>query len=102
MRRYRKEFSMYATVRTYAADRELADTLVSNESEVKRIISEIDGFKAYYLIRTADGAASVSVYENEAGADESNRAAAAWLGENLPELANASPQVSAGEVVISF
>jgi hypothetical protein len=93
---------MYATVRTYAGNRELADALVENESEVKRIISGIDGFKAYYLIRTADGAASVSVYENEAGAEASNKAAAAWLGENLPNLAVAAPQVSAGEVVIDL
>jgi heme-degrading monooxygenase HmoA len=92
---------MHATIRIYAGNRELADALVDNESEVKRIISEIDGFKAYYLIRTSDGTVSVSVYEDEAGARASNQAAATWLSENLPELADASPQVSAGEVVIS-
>jgi hypothetical protein len=52
---------MYATIRVYAGTPELADALVENESEVKRIIQGIDGFKAYYLVRTADGAASVSV-----------------------------------------
>ncbi len=93
---------MYATVRTYTGNHDLADALVNNESDVKRLISEIDGFKAYYLIRTADGATSVSVYENQAGADASTRAAAAWIGENLPEMTGASPQVSAGEVVISI
>ncbi len=93
---------MYATVRTYTGNQGLADALVNNESDVKRLISEIDGFKAYYLIRTADGATSVSVYENQAGADASTRAAAAWIGENLPEMTGASPQVSAGEVVISI
>jgi hypothetical protein len=93
---------MYATVRTYTGNHDLADALVNNESDVKRLISEIDGFKAYYLIRTADGTTSVSVYENQAGADASTRAAAAWIGENLPEMTGASPQVSAGEVVISI
>jgi hypothetical protein len=93
---------MYASVRTYAGNTELADALVENESEVKRIISEIDGFKAYYLIRSADGATSVSVYESKDGAEESNRAAAAWLKENLPDLAVSAPQVSAGEVAISL
>ena len=92
---------MYATVRTYSTGSELADALVSNADDVKRLISGIDGFKAYYLVRTADGAVSVSVYENQAGADESTRAAAAWIRENLPELAGAPPQVSTGEVVIS-
>ena len=92
---------MYATVRIYSAGQEFADALANNENNVKRLITGIDGFKAYYLIRTADGAVSVSVYENQAGADESTRAAAAWIAENLPELAGASPQVATGEVFIS-
>lgn len=92
---------MYATVRSYPGNREIADALVKNESEVKRLVSEIDGFKAYYLIRTTDGAVSVSVYDSQSSAEESNGVAAAWLRENLPELSGASPQVSAGEVVIS-
>ena len=92
---------MYASVRVYSGSSELADALVARQDDVKRIVSEIAGFKAYYLLRTADGAASVSVYENESGAEESNRAAAAWVGENLPDLAVGPPQVSAGEVVIS-
>jgi hypothetical protein len=93
---------MYATIRVYSGSSELADALVENESEVKRIIQGIDGFKAYYLVRTSDGAASVSVYENESGAEESNRAAAAWIRENLPDLSVSAPQVSAGEVVIGL
>jgi hypothetical protein len=75
--------------------------LVSHTNDVKHLTSEIDGFKAYYLVRTADGAVSISVYENEAGTDEATRAAATWIRENLPELGGASPHVSAGEVVIS-
>jgi hypothetical protein len=93
---------MYATVRVYAGTTELADALVENESTVKQLLGGIDGFKAYYLVRTADGAASVSVYESQAGAEESNRAAAAWIGENLPDVSVAAPQVSAGDVAISF
>jgi heme-degrading monooxygenase HmoA len=96
-----EEVSVYATVRSYAGSSELVDALVENQDEVKRIISEIDGFRAYYLLRTADGAVSVSVYDDEAGADESNRVAAAWIRENLPDVSVAAPTVSAGEVVIS-
>src|SRR6266566_4980955 len=58
------------------------DRLLENESEVKALVSGIEGFKAYYLIRTADGTASISVYETEDGAAESNRAAAAWIKEH--------------------
>ena len=67
---------MYATVRTYTAGPELADALVSNEADVKTLISGIDGFNAYYLVRTAEGAVSISVYDSEAGVNESTSAAA--------------------------
>jgi len=93
---------VHATVRIYAGANDLADALVEREDEVKQIISEIEGFKAYYLVRTSDGATSISVYDNEAGAEQSNRVAAAWVAENLPDLSIAAPQISAGEVAISF
>jgi hypothetical protein len=93
---------VFATIRVYSGSGELADALVENESEVKRLIGDIDGFQAYYLVRTAEGAASVSVYDNQAGATASDEAARSWVGENLPELNAAPPQVSAGEVVITF
>ena len=92
---------MYATVRSYPGSDELADALLENESDVKQLISTIDGFRAYYLVRTADGTTSISVFENEAGAAESNRVAAAWIAENLPDLTVSAPQISAGEVVIN-
>src|SRR5437868_5447187 len=97
------EVLMYATVRNYAGNRELADTLVENKSEVERIVSGIDGFQAYYLIRTSDGSAvSVSVFDDQAGADASTQAAASWIRENLAGMSVSPPQVSAGEVVIQF
>ena len=91
---------MYATVRTYSASPEMADALVRNADSVKSLIGAIEGFQAYYLIRTEDGAVSISVYDDEAGANESTRAAASWIGENLPGIAGSAPQVSAGEVVL--
>ena len=93
---------MHATVRIYSGANELADALVERQDEVKQLISEIDGFKAYYLVRASDGATSISVYDTEAGAEQSNRVAAAWVAENLPNLKVAAPQISAGEVAISF
>ncbi len=92
---------MYATVRTYSTGPELADALVSNAADIKSLLSGIDGFKAYYFVRTADGAVSISVYDDEAGANESTIAAAKWISENLPELGGSTPRVSAGEVVVS-
>ena len=92
---------MYATVRTYSSGTALADALVSRADDVESLISGIGGFKAYYLIRAPEGAVSISVYETEAGANESTSAAAGWIRDNLPGLEVPTPQISAGEVVIS-
>jgi heme-degrading monooxygenase HmoA len=92
---------MYATVRKYS-DTGLADALEAAQADIKKLISEIDGFRAYYLIRTTDGGSvSVSVYDDEAGAEESNNLARKWIGENLPDLQVSAPEISAGEVIIS-
>jgi hypothetical protein len=93
---------MYASVRTYAGNAGLADTLAEHESDIRQVIGGINGFKGYYLVKGGDATTSISVFEDQAGAEESNRAAAAWLAENLPDLGVKPPQVTAGEVVIGF
>lgn len=93
---------MYATIRNYPGNAGLADALVAHAAAVESLISAIDGFHAYYLVRTADGAASISVFDSEAGAAESTGAAAAWIAANLPDLGGNPPQVSAGEVALTF
>lgn len=91
---------MYATVRTYSDNSALAAALAARQSEVKEVLGGIDGFRAYYLVDTGGGAVSVSVFDSEAGAEESTRAAAAWIRDNLPDIGGAAPQVWSGEVVI--
>jgi heme-degrading monooxygenase HmoA len=93
---------MFATVRSYTTGSEFADALVENAGELEQTLVEIDGFHAYYLVRTDDGVTSVSIYEDEAGAEESTRVAAAWVAENLPDLEVSPPQVRTGEVVLDF
>jgi hypothetical protein len=60
------------------------------------------GFKAYYLLKTGDGTPTISVFDDRAGAEESNRAAAAWIAENLPDLNIAPANVTPGEAVVNF
>jgi hypothetical protein len=95
---------VYATVRNYTSDEGLVDALLENEGEVRDLLTGIEGFRAYYMIRTADGGAvSVSVYGDAAGAEASNVAAASWVRDHLPELAaGGPPQTTAGEVALSF
>ena len=93
---------MYAVIRAYAGNSELADKLVEHEGAVRQVIGGIEGFKSYYLLKLAEGTSTISVFENQEGAEESSRAAAAWLAENLPDLNVAAPYVTAGEVLLAF
>jgi len=92
---------MYATIRAYQGNSELADALLEKENDVREIIGGIDGFRAYYLVKLAEGTATVSVFDSKEGTDASTAAAAAWLAENMPDMA-ATPYVTAGEVVLNF
>ena len=92
---------MYATIRRYPGNRELAENLAARGEEVMAILQGVDGFRAYFLIRTDDGAASVTVCDDRSGAEETNQVAASWLKENMPGAAANPPEITAGEVVLS-
>ncbi len=93
---------MYATIRRYENDPGLADRLAARSDEVRKLISGVAGFRAYHLIRSNEGTASITICDDQAGTEESNRLAASWLNENMPDAVSAPPQVTAGEVVVDF
>lgn len=94
---------MYATIRSYTGAGDLVDALVEDENAVRDLVSGLAGFKAYYMVRADDGGAvSVSVFDDRSSADESNAVAAAFIRDNLPGISVGAPQVSSGEVAISF
>jgi hypothetical protein len=91
---------MYATVRRYEG--------VTNPSEVGRRVSEgfmpvlaqIPGFVAYYWVDAGGSVMiSTSVFQDKAGAEDSNRKAVGWVRQNLAPLLPNPPQVISGEVV---
>jgi DNA-binding beta-propeller fold protein YncE len=89
------------TIRSYS-EGNLADVLVEREGEVKDVISTIDGFRAYYAVRAGGGTTTISVFDDQAGAEASTSAAAAYIAENLSDMSLAPPQVTTGEVAVSF
>ena len=89
---------MFASIRKYSGAPALADELVKKQEDIKSVLRPIQGFNAYYLLKTGDGAISVTVCEDRAGADESNRVAASWLKDKLPTFATRPPEISTGEV----
>jgi len=93
---------MYAVIRAYTGNSDLADKLAEHEEDIRGVIGGISGFKAYYLLKLPEGTSTISIFEDQEGAEESSRAAAAWLAENLPDLNVAAPYVTAGNVLVGF
>ena len=92
---------MHAAIRQYQVDPGSVDEIRRgvNEGLLPRI-KEVYGFQAYYAIDAGGGRiASISVFEDRAGAEESSRVAADWIRKNMASLFPNPPEVLQGEVV---
>lgn len=64
------------------------------------IMRQAPGYIAYYAIDAGGGfIASISIFETQAQAEESNRMAAAWVRQNIVELFSGPPELTSGQVV---
>ena len=64
-------------------------------------ISGTPGFRAWYLVDTGkDTLMAISIFKDQAGAEESTRRAAEWIKKNLAELMPNPPEIRAGKVVV--
>ncbi|MEU6660061.1 hypothetical protein [Streptomyces sp. NPDC046821] len=91
---------MYAAVRRYdgVTDTAAAGRLV--DEEFVPLMRQVSGFVAYYWIDAGDGVmVSTSVFQNQAGAEESISKAADFVRDKLASLLPNPPQVTAGRVV---
>jgi len=91
---------MFAVIRHYHFD-------AKNGNEIDRQIREgfvpllkkAKGFVRYYWLDTGDGeGASISVYKDKAGADESVRLAAQFVRDHMSKLLTQKPEVIEGPV----
>jgi len=95
-----QEERMHAAVRIYQVD-------PGSVAEFKRLVNETflptikeaPGFQAYYSLDTGDGRiASVSVFDDRAGAEASTKMAADNIRQNMASVAPIPPEVLEGEV----
>ena len=91
---------MYATIRRYEGATDPRETGRRVNEGFVPIISQIPGFVALYLVDAGGGVMiSTSVFEDQSGAEESNRRAADYVRQNLAQLLPKAPQITAGKVV---
>ena len=94
---------MHVTIRRYDGidpNRTVELTDKVNETLVPKL-SEMQGFKGYYLIEGENGVlSSLGLYETSAQADESTKVASTWVRDEKLETAfpNA-PKITSGKVV---
>ena len=90
---------MYAVIRRYQFDPKSSEEISRQirESFIP-LLRKTPGFVAYHWLDTGDGVgASLSIFNDKAGAEESVRLAAAYVQEHLTGLLG-KPEVTQGEV----
>ena len=91
---------MHVAIRRYQLDPGSVEEVMRHVNEgFIPIIKDADGFLAYYALNSGAGEiATVSVFEDQAGAEESIRMAADWIRQNLAALLPNPPEITEGEV----
>jgi len=91
---------MFAVIRHYHFDpKDGAEIDRRIREEFVPIVKSAKGFVRYYWLDTGQGeSASLSVYKDKAGADESVRLAADYVKENLSKLLTQKPEIIEGPV----
>jgi hypothetical protein len=98
----RKGKAMYASIRQSKAKAGMADELTRTlKEEALLIISAVPGFRAYYVIYAPDDTVTaISIFDDYAGAVESNNRLLPWIKENLTQLLSEPVTAAAGAVIV--
>jgi hypothetical protein len=96
---FREKTRMYAVIRRYENVSSVDEVMRRIETGWTPIIRQAPGLIAYYAIDAGDGAAaSISVFANQAQAEDSARRVAEWIRDNVAPLSPNPAQVTVGEV----
>jgi hypothetical protein len=90
----------YLAIREYqlASGRTMEDLAATVESGFVPILTQVPGYREYFLVETSEGVVSISVFTDQAGAEESTRRAADWVQQNLADFFTGPPTVTTGSV----
>ena len=93
---------MYASIRQGKAKAGMAEELTRRVKEgAISIISDVEGFRAYYVVYAPDDTVTaISIFNDHAGAEESNRRALVWIEQILAPLLAGPATALAGPVIV--
>ena len=81
-----------------APGRTMEELAVVVENGFMPIVKQVPGFREYFLVETGEGVISISVFEDQAGAEESTARAADWVQQNLADFFAGPPTAATGSV----
>jgi hypothetical protein len=91
---------MYAEIRSYHVS-DKAELAAKVKAEFAPLLRSHAGFVAYYVLdETDDNMSSITIFETQDQARESNRLAADWVKANIAHLVKGPPQITEGHVVV--
>ena len=92
---------MFAAIRYYRTDPGSIESVVRRVEEgFVPLLRETPGFVSYFVLTPRQGEmVSVSVFEEQRGAEQSNAMAEDWVRQNVSELLP-SPEFADGQVVV--
>jgi hypothetical protein len=98
----RKEDLMYAAIRQAKAKTGTAEELARRIKEgAIPIISDVDGFRAYYVVYAPDDTVTaISIFNKYEQAEEANKRALAWIEKELGPLLAGPATAMAGPVIV--
>ncbi len=93
---------MHAAIRQGKAKPGSAEELARRVKEgAVPIVSDVPGFRGYYVIYAPDDTVTtISLFDDHAGAEESNRRVLAWIEQNLAPLIAGPASAVAGTVIV--
>lgn len=91
---------MYASIRKYYITPGTLEELLRHVREgFVPIISQMPGFRAYYVLEVRnDEVVSISIFDTQAGAEESVRRSADWVAKDLVSFLQGLPEIIVGQV----
>lgn len=93
---------MYASIRKYSIRPGTAEEFLRRVQQgFVPLIRQASGFRAYSVLQVGDDEViSVSLFDSQAGAEESVRRAADWVAKNISSFIQGQPEVKVGPVRI--
>jgi len=92
---------MHVSVRKYSIRGSMDELMKRIREGFVPIVRGAPGFKSYSVVRVrGNDVVTISVFENQAQARQSNELAVEWVRENVASFVDGPPQITFGELAI--